>query len=110
MIEALLDELAGMTLDDIQEAMEGLHARTGWDWGVTITASSHVEWNTTLRVTPHPFARDTSDRSIVTHRVGPPEWALGAALADMLGWLREMNPPAAPGPCFACPDEEDGHG
>ena len=91
-----------LTLDDVRELLEDLHAGTGWDYGITVTASSHVQWNVTLRVTPEPYAPGESDRSITTHRVGPPGWALAMAFGDMLSWLEEITPPHAPKPCFHC--------
>jgi hypothetical protein len=100
-------EDSDLYLDDVQELLEGLHAGTGWDYGITITAVSHVAWNVTLRVTPQPFAPGESDRSITTHRVGPPDWALAMAFGDMLTWLEEIKPPAAPKPCFACPEDDE---
>jgi hypothetical protein len=99
----------GPDLDDARAFLEDMHADTGWDYGITITASTHVAWNITIRVTPHPFEEGTSDRSLVVHRVGPPEWAVNQAIADLVGWLAEIKPPHAPGACFACGNDPDGY-
>jgi hypothetical protein len=104
------DEIEALTLEEVQDLLDTLHEQTGWDFGITLTASTHVQWNAEIRVTPHPFEEDSSDRSLVTYRVGPPDWAASRALGDMLVWLDTIAPPHSPEPCFACqaPRDPDG--
>jgi hypothetical protein len=98
-----------LKLEAVSTFLERLHAATGWDYGITMTASAHVQWNVELRVTPEPHAHGTSDRSITVLRVGPPEWALSQAYTDIMAWLAEINPPHMPGPCVLCDDDTDGY-
>jgi hypothetical protein len=102
-------EEACLGIEDVDEILEELHARTGWDFSIELASSTHVVWNATIRVTPVPFDKGTSDRSYVVHRVGPPQQALQDALHGVLAWLGEVKPAPAAEACFACGDHPEGY-
>lgn len=100
-LDSDIGEDTELGLDEINGRLGIMHDETGWTFAIKVHSYDHVQWNAEVRVTPVPFESGTSDRSLVTMRVGPPEWALTRAFADMIEWLREISPPQA-GPCFAC--------
>jgi hypothetical protein len=111
----VLDDLAanqedGMTLEEAYERLSELHEATGADFHISLTASAHVVWNAEVRVTPVPHDPDTSDRSYVTFRAGPAEWALCQAVLDVLRWLAQDRPEYTDEPCLDCGNDDDTEG
>jgi hypothetical protein len=114
-LAVVLDDLTanqedGMTPEEAYERLGELHEATGADFGIRLTVSAHVAWNAEVRVTPKPHDPGTSDRSYVTFRHGPAEWALCQAVLDALRWLAQDKPAYTDEPCLDCTDDDDPEG
>jgi hypothetical protein len=114
LLREVLDELDGqrdgMGLDEAYERLAELHEVSGADFGIKLETGAHYGWSAEVRVTPKPHAPQVSDRSYVTYRAGPAEWALCQAVLDVLRWLAEEKPECTSEPCLDCAEDDDPDG
>jgi hypothetical protein len=111
LLREVLDELdgqdGGMPLGEAYERLFELHEVSGADFGIRLEVGAHSAWVAEVRVTPKPHDPQTSDRSYVTYRSGPAEWALCQAVLDALRWLSEARPEYTSEPCLDCEAGDD---
>jgi hypothetical protein len=105
-LAVLENQEGGMSLDEAYERLGELHEATGADFGITLDVAAHCSWQATVRVTPVPHDPQVSDRSYVTFRTGPAEWALCQAVMDVLRWLAKDQPAYTAGPCLDCAEDD----
>jgi hypothetical protein len=105
-IAVLENQQGGMSLDEAYERLYELHQVSGADFHVRLETAAHCGWQAEVRVTPKPHDPDTSDRSYVTFRAGPAEWALCQAVLDVLRWLAGAKPEYTDEPCLDCENDD----